>query len=236
NQRIVNHLLQETPLRVSSHRGLGSYANIFAIESFVDELAHATGADPMEFRLRHLEDERAKAVIQSAAKKSGWEFWKKSKTPDRGMGMGFSMYKNRASYVAVVVDLHVNRGTGQIFMDQAFIACDSGEIVNPDGVANQLEGAFLQSASWTLKEQVSFDREGIISTDWYSYPILRFPDAPRVDVTLLNQPGSAYMGVGEGAMGPIPAAIANAVFDAVGVRLREIPFRPDKVKKTLLLN
>ncbi|MBU4055019.1 MAG: molybdopterin-dependent oxidoreductase, partial [Proteobacteria bacterium] len=102
NQRIVNHLLQETPLRVSSHRGLGSYANLFAMESFVDELAHAAGADPVEFRLRHLEDERAKAVIQAAAEKSGWEFWKKSKTPDRGMGMGFSMYKNRASYVAVV--------------------------------------------------------------------------------------------------------------------------------------
>lgn len=233
NQRTVNHFLPKSPLRVSSHRGLGSYANIFAIESFVDELAHAAGADPIEFRLRHLQDDRACAVIEAAAEKSGWVSWKNGKIPDRGMGIGFSRYKNNASYVAVIVDLHVNRATGQIFMDNAFISCDAGQIVNPDGVTNQLEGAFLQSASWTLKEQVSFDHEGIISTDWHSYPILRFRDAPTVDIVLIDQPGKPYMGVGEGAMGPIPAAIANAVFDAVGVRLREVPFKPDKVKKIL---
>ena len=233
NQRTVNHYLTESPLRVSSHRGLGSYANIFAIESFVDELAHAANADPVKFRLDHLKDDRAREVIIAAAEKSHWMAWKKDKQPDQGLGIGFSKYKNNASYVAVVVTLHVNRSTGQIFLDKAFIACDAGQIVNPDGVANQLEGAFLQSASWTLKEQVSFDPEGITSVDWHSYPILRFRDAPVVDITLIDQPNQPYMGVGEGAMGPIPAAISNAVFDAVGVRLRIVPFAPDKVKAAL---
>lgn len=232
-QRTVNHFLPHSPLRASSLRGLGSYANVFAIESFVDELAHAAGADPVEFRLRHLTDGRARAVIESAAEKSDWRAEEGPREKDRGRGMGFIKYKNRAGYVAVIVDLTVHRSSGRIHLEKAVIACDAGQIVNPDGVSNQLEGAFLQSASWTLKEQVCFDRYGIISLDWHSYPILRFRDAPEIDIVLINQPGKPYMGVGEGAMGPIPAAIANAVFDAVGIRLRQVPFTPERVKEAM---
>ncbi|MCP4756983.1 MAG: xanthine dehydrogenase family protein molybdopterin-binding subunit [Proteobacteria bacterium] len=208
--------LPDVPMRASSLRGLGAYANVFAIESFMDELAHAAGADPAEFRLRHLTDERARAVIQAALEKSGWGSGKGTQGADRGRGIGFLKYKNSASYVAVVVNVRVDRSGGQIVLEKAVIAGDAGQIVNPDGVANQLEGAFLQSASWTLKEQVRYDQQGVVSLDWHSYPILCFRDAPDIDVVLIDRPGEPHMGVGEGALGTIPAAIANAVFDAVG--------------------
>jgi nicotinate dehydrogenase subunit B len=180
-----------------------------------------------------LTDERARAVIESAAKKFGWGKVKDPKGNNRGKGIGFIKYKNNASYVAVIIDLNVHPSSGHIHLEKAVIACDAGQIVNPDGVSNQLEGAFLQSASWTLKEQVCFDQQGITSLDWYGYPILRFRDAPKIDIVLIDQPGQPYMGVGEGAMGPIPAAIANAVFDAVGIRLRQVPFTPEKVKEAM---
>jgi nicotinate dehydrogenase subunit B len=226
-RRIVKHFLADSPLRTSALRGLGSYANVFAIESFMDELAHAAGADPVEFRLRYLTDERARAVIEAAAEKAG------VRPAGGGRGIAFARYKNRQSYVAVVVDLRVNRDSGHIGLERAVIAADAGQIVSPDGVSNQLEGAFVQSASWTLKEQVAFDPQGVISVDWHSYPILRFRDAPEIETVLLNRPGHPYLGLGEGAQGPVPAAIANAVFDATGVRLRQIPFTPERVKAAL---
>lgn len=232
-QRIVNHFLPESPLRISSQRGLGSFANIFAIESFMDELAHEAGIDPVEFRLHHLTDERGRAVIEAAAEKFGWKSGTKNKKSNHGQGMGFLKYKNTASYVAIMVNLRVNPAGGQIYLENAVIAGDSGQIVNPDGITNQLEGAFLQAASWALREQVSFDQNGITSLDWHSYPILRFRDAPKVDIVLINRPGKPYMGVGEGALGPIPAAIANAVFDAAGIRLRLVPFTPERVKQAI---
>ena len=233
-KRIVNHLLPDGPLRTSSHRGLGAYANVFAIESFMDELARAARIDPVEFRLRHLTDERGRAVIARAVDMADWTSVANAGRPDRGVGFGFLRYKNSASYVATVVEVRVDRSEGKVYLEKGFIACDAGQIVNPDGVANQLEGAFLQSASWTLREQVRYDEDGITSLDWRSYPILRFPDAPEVDIALMDRPGQPYLGVGEGAIGPVPAAIANAVYDAVGVRLRCIPFTPDKVKEALL--
>jgi nicotinate dehydrogenase subunit B len=226
-RRIVKHFLADSPLRTSALRGLGSYANVFAIESFMDELAHAAGADPVEFRLRYLTDERARAVIEAAVEKAG------SRLEGQGRGIAFARYKNRQSYVAVVVDLRVNRDSGHIRLERAVIAADAGQIVNPDGVSNQLEGAFVQSASWTLKEQVAFDPQGVISIDWLSYPILRVRDAPAIETVLLDRPGQPYLGLGEGAQGPIPAAIANAVFDATGIRLRRIPFTPERVKAAL---
>ena len=226
-RRIVLHFLKDSPLRSSALRGLGSYANVFAIESFVDELAHAAGADPVEFRLRHLTDERARAVIGAAAEKMG------KRHEGLGRGIGFARYKNIQSYVAVVVDLSVNRESGRIRLERAVIAVDSGQIVNPDALSNQLEGVFIQSASWTLKEQVSFDSGGITSLDWHSYPILRSSDTPEIETVLLNRPGRPYLGIGEGAQGPIPAAIANAVFDGFGIRLRRIPFTPERVKAAL---
>jgi nicotinate dehydrogenase subunit B len=232
-KRIVKHFVPGSPLRVSALRGLGAYANVFAIESFMDELAHAAGADPVEFRLRHLADGRARAVIEAAADRAGWQLGGRSPGDDRGRGVAFAQYKNRQGIVAVVVDLSVNRASGHIRLERAVIAVDAGQIVNPDGLSNQLEGAFTQAASWTLKEQVAFDAHGITSVDWYSYPILRFHDAPQIETVLLNRAGQPYLGIGEGAQGPVPAAIANAVFDAAGIRLRHIPFTPARVKAAM---
>jgi CO/xanthine dehydrogenase Mo-binding subunit len=226
-RRIVKHFLPDSPLRVSALRGLGSYANIFAIESFIDELAHAAGVDPTQFRLRYLTDERARAVIEAAAEKAG------PRLDGLGRGIAFSRYKNWQSYVAVIVDLRVHRDSGRIDLERAVVAADAGQIVNPDSLSNQLEGAFMQSASWTLKEQVAFDPHGITSVDWRTYPIMRFGDAPEIQTVLLNRPGHPYLGIGEGAQGPASAAISNAVFDAVGVRLRRIPFTPERVKAAL---
>jgi nicotinate dehydrogenase subunit B len=226
-RRIVKHFLPDSPLRTSALRGLGSYANVFAIESFVDELAHVAGVDPVEFRLRSLTDERARAVIKAAVDRAGL------RPEGRGRGIAFARYKNRQSYVAVVVDLSVRRDSGHIRLERSVVAADAGQIVNPDGLSNQLEGAFIQSASWTLKEQVAFDQHGVTSVDWHSYPILRFREAPQIETVLLNRPGQPYLGIGEGAQGPIPAAIANAVFDAVGIRLRHIPFTPQRVLAAL---
>jgi CO/xanthine dehydrogenase Mo-binding subunit len=226
-RRIVKHFLPDSPLRVSALRGLGSYANIFALESFMDEVAHAAGADPVEFRLRYLADERARAVIEAAWEKAG-------RRPDGlGRGIAFARYKNRQSYIAVVVDLSVNRASGHIRLERAVVAADAGQIVNPEALNSQLEGVLLQSASWTLKEQVAFDPHGITSVDWHSYPILRFCDAPEIQTVLLNRPGRPYLGIAEGAQGPVSAAIANAAFDAAGIRLRRIPFTPERVKEAL---
>lgn len=230
-RRIVKHFVPNSPLRVSALRGLGAYANVFAIESFIDELSHAAGVDPLQFRLRYLEDERAHAVIQAAAEKAGWG--QQEREDNHGQGMAFAQYKNRQCYTAIVVDLNVDRSSGQINLDRVVIAADAGQIVNPNGLSNQLEGSFIQAASWTLNEQVNFDQSGITSRDWDSYPILRFPQAPKIETVLLNRPGLPFLGTGEAAQGPTPAAIANAVYDAVGVRLREIPFTPERVRAAL---
>lgn len=226
-KRIVKHSVADSPLRTSAQRGLGAYANVFALESFVDEVAHAAGADPVEYRLRYLRDERARAVVEAAVARAG------AQPEGVGRGVAFAQYKNRQCYVAAVVDLRVHGDSGQILLERAVMAVDAGQIVNPEGVSNQLEGAFIQAASWTLKEEVAFDRQGITSVDWRSYPILRFGEAPSIETVLLNRPGAPYLGLGEGAQGPVPAAIANAVFDATGIRLRRIPFTPERVRAAL---
>jgi CO/xanthine dehydrogenase Mo-binding subunit len=208
-------------------RGLGSYANVFAIESFLDELAHAAGMDPVAFRLRYLADGRARDVVEAAVERAG------ARPEGRGRGLAFAQYKNRQVYVAVVVDLVVDRESGHIHLARAVVAADAGQIVNPDGLSNQLEGAMVQAASWTLGEEVAFEPGGITSLDWDSYPILRFGGAPRIETVLLNRPDQPCLGAGEGAQGPVPAAIANAVFDAAGIRLRRIPFTPERVRAAL---
>jgi CO/xanthine dehydrogenase Mo-binding subunit len=147
--------------------------------------------------------------------------------------VAFARYKNRASYCAVVADVQVNKETGDIRLVHAVIAADAGQIVNPDGLSNQLEGGLIQSASWTLKEQVQFDQAGVTSLDWVTYPILRFAEAPTVETVLLNRPGAPFLGGGEASQGPTGAAIANAVFAAVGVRLRQIPFTPERVREAM---
>jgi CO/xanthine dehydrogenase Mo-binding subunit/aerobic-type carbon monoxide dehydrogenase small subunit (CoxS/CutS family) len=230
-KRIVKRFVADSPLRVSALRSLGAYANVFAIESFMDELAHAAGADPLGFRLRHLNDERAKFVLQAAADKFGWQPY--TREDGRGRGIAFARYKNRQCYAAVVMQVRVSRDTGAIHLERVVIAADAGQVVNPDGLSNQLEGGFVQAASWTLLEQVTFDEQGITSLDWDSYPILRFTNAPVIETVILNRPGWPFMGSGEATQGPTPAAIANAVYDAVGIRLREIPFTPERVRAVL---
>jgi CO/xanthine dehydrogenase Mo-binding subunit len=231
--RVGMHFLPDSPLRVAALRGLGSYANVFAMESFVDEIAVAAGVDPVAFRLTYLDEPRARDVIEAAAERANWQAAPRPRGEGRGRGFAFAQYKNSQVYMAAVVDLRVDRESGRIALERAVIAADAGQVVNPEGLSNQIEGAFTQSSSWTLKEEVTFERHGITSTDWRSYPILSFGEAPEIEVVLLNRPGSPYLGVGEGAMGPAPAAIANAVYDAVGVRLRCIPFTPARVKAAL---
>jgi CO/xanthine dehydrogenase Mo-binding subunit len=199
----------------------------------MDELAHAAGIDPLAFRLKHLQDERARTVIQTLVRKAGWESHPQKRVNGRGQGVAFAQYKNRQCYAAVAVELEVEKESGQINLQRVIIAADAGQIVSADGLSNQLEGSFVQAASWTLYEQVTFDQQGVTSRDWDSYPILNFQQAPRIETVLINRPGLPFLGAGEAAQGPAPAAIANAVFDAIGVRLRKIPFTPARVKSAL---
>jgi len=232
NTRIVKHFVEDAPLRVSSMRGLGAFANVFAIESFVDELAHAAGADPVEWRLRHLDDERARDVVRAAAERAGWSGRPEPGTGS-GMGIAFARYKNVKTYAAVVVELDVDAASGAIRLRRATIASDAGQVIDPDGLANQLEGGFVQAASWTLKEVVRFDRTRIRSRDWDSYPILGFDEVPDVDTILLDRPGAPVLGAGEATQGPTPAAIANALFHACGLRCRDLPLTPERVRAAL---
>jgi CO/xanthine dehydrogenase Mo-binding subunit len=226
--KVTTHFVTEMPLRVSSTRGLGAYANVFAIESFMDELARAANADPIEYRLRFLKDERARAVVARAAQAFGWSKWRKRK--GRGRGFGFARYKNIAAYTAVALEVDVNHSSGQVRVVRAVAANDSGHAVSPDGIANQIEGGLIQSLSWSLKEEVKFDDTRVLSEDWASYPILTFSEVPPVDVALIHTPGAPYLGTGEAAQGPTAGALANAIFDATGVRFRRLPFTPDRIK------
>ena len=226
--KVVSHFIAEMPLRVSALRSLGAYLNVFAIESFMDELAGAAQADPVEFRLRHLQDERARAVISRAAAESGWSAGKAG----TGRGFAFARYKNLGAYCAVALELSVQRETGRVRLGRVVAAVDSGQAINPDGIRNQIQGAIVQSASWTLYEQVRFDRERILSADWSGYPILRFPVAPRsIEVHVMQRPGLPFLGTGEAGQGPTAAAIANAIADATGVRLRDLPLTAAKVAR-----
>ena len=229
-KRVVRHAASDSPLRVSALRSLGAYANIFAIESFMDELALAAGSDPLDFRLRHLRDERARAVLIAAADKVNWHTRQARKGAEDGWGMALAQYKNLQCYCAIIVNLAVDRGSGQIAFKRVVIAADAGQVVNPDGLSNQLEGGFTQAASWTLFEEVAFDERGITSIDWETYPILTFAAAPKIETLILNRPELPILGAGEAAQIPTPAAIANAIYDAVGLRLRDIPFTPEKIR------
>jgi nicotinate dehydrogenase subunit B len=226
-QKVTTHFVTEMPLRASSHRSLGAYANVFAIESFMDELAHAAHVDPIEFRLRQLRDERAKAVILEAAERFGWSSY--TQAPQRGRGVGFARYKNSASYCAVCLEVHVDPQSHAVQVVRAVLAADAGEVVNPDGLANQLEGGLIQSLSWSLKEAVRYDSRRILSRDWSTYPILTFSEVPPVEVALIDRPGEPFLGAGEAAQGPTAAALANAIFDATGTRVRELPLTPERL-------
>jgi nicotinate dehydrogenase subunit B len=229
--KVTTNFITEMPVRASSTRGLGAYANVFSIESFMDEIASKLQVDPVEHRLRYLKDSRARDVLQKVTSLMGPR--PAPKTPNTGRGVAFARYKNIATYCAVAMEVQVNPQTGHIRVLKAFVAADAGQLVNPDGVKNQLEGGLIQSLSWTLKEEVKFSETAILSEDWASYPILKFSEVPPVQIELINRPGMPFLGAGEAAQGPSSAALANAVFDAVGVRLRSIPFTPDRVKESM---
>ncbi len=229
NARVVHHFVPTMPLRVSALRALGAYMNIFSIESFMDELAKSAHVDPVEFRLRHLEDPRARAAVQLAAERFGWTAYQRQR--GRGRGFAFARYKNLGAYAAIACEAHVERETGVVRVTRAVAAVDSGEAVNPDGLRNQIEGGIIQSLSWSLHEAVTFDDTRITSVDWGSYPILRFAQLPdRIDVHVISQPGQPFLGTGEAAQGPTAAALANAIADATGTRIRELPFTASRVK------
>jgi CO/xanthine dehydrogenase Mo-binding subunit len=230
-QRVMLHYITEMPLRVSSTRGLGAYANVFAIESFIDELAKAAGADPVEYRLRFLKNPRARDVLAKAAETFGWE--KFEKKAGRGRGIAFAQYKNYAAFCAVAMEVEVNRRNGRVRVVRVATSNDAGHIVSPDGIANQIEGGVIQSLSWSLKEEVKFDNTRVLSEDWASYPILTFSEVPPVEVALIDRPGQPYLGTGEASQGPTSAALANAIFDATGVRFRRLPLTADRVKAGL---
>jgi CO/xanthine dehydrogenase Mo-binding subunit len=231
-QKVLLHYVTDMPIRTSALRGLGAYANVFALESFMDEMALAAGADPVEFRLRHMKDTRARAVIETAAQKAGWKPGQKS-DGTHGRGIAFARYKNLAAYCAVVADVTVDRRTGKIAVTRAVSAVDAGLIINPDGVVNQIEGGIIQSASWTLKEHVGHDRQRITMRSWADYPILTFSEVPAVEVHLINRPEERSLGAGEGSQGPTGAAIANAFTHATGVRMRDLPYSPKRVLAAL---
>ncbi len=230
---VVHHFIPDMPLRISAMRSLGAYHNVFSIESFMDELAEFAGADPVEFRLKHLDEPRGRDVIAKAAQGFGWR--KDQKAPrDRGYGFAFARYKNLAAYCAIASEVEVNRETGRPRLVRAVAAVDSGQVVNPDGLVNQIEGAIVQSMSWTLYESVTFDDTRITSIDWQTYPILRFDAVPdRIDVHIIDRPGKPFLGSGETGQGPAAASIANAIANATGKRLRHLPLTRKRIKDAI---
>jgi CO/xanthine dehydrogenase Mo-binding subunit len=227
--RVVSHSLQSSPLRTSSFRGLGSPQNSFANESFMDELSLAAGADPVEFRLRHLTDPRAIAVVKAVARIANWtgrRTQRDAAAPAKGRGMAFVQYEGTEAYVAAIVDVDVDVARHAVRVTRAFVAHDCGLIVNPDGLKNQIEGNVVQAISRTLKEAVIFDRSRVTSVDWRSYPILTFAEVPdSIDIELIDHPEMPSVGAGEAATSPMPGAIANAIFDATGIRVRDVPLK-----------
>ncbi|WP_407118269.1 molybdopterin cofactor-binding domain-containing protein [Bradyrhizobium sp. LMG 9283] len=220
---ITSHRLLTMPVRTSALRTLGAQGNVFAIESLIDEIACLRGEDPIALRLRHLRDERAKDVIRVAARRAQWKPQKRSGI---GYGVGFARYKNTGAYCAAIAEIE---GADDIRVKRLTLAVDVGEAINPDGVINQIEGGAIQATSWVLKERVRFDRTRITSASWTDYPILRFSEVPAVDVEIIQRPEIEPVGAGEAAHGPVTAAIANAVYDCLGVRVRDLPITRDRI-------
>lgn len=233
-RRIRYHLVKAPVLRSSALRALGAFANVFAIESAMDELAVLASRDPLAFRLDHLDDARAVAVLQRAADAAGWS---QSPAPAqregaaRGRGLALARYKNTGAWCAVVAEVEV---TDRIVMDRLWAAVDAGEVIHPDGLVNQIEGGMLQAASWALKESLPWGAEGIGARAWEDYPILGFDEVPRsIEVAVMDRPRDPPLGVGECAAGPTAAALANALYDAIGVRARNLPLTPQRLLELL---
>ena len=241
NERVTSHPVPAFPIRTSSLRGLGSPQNSFANESFMDELAAAAGIDPIELRRRHLSDPRALAVIDAVAKRAGWTSGASAPARSgvagearKGRGFAYVQYDRTEAYVAAVVDVYVRPDTGSVRVRRVCVAHDCGLVVNPDGLRNQIEGNVIQAISRTLKEAVRFDATRVTGVDWNGYPILRFSEIPdAIDIELIDRPDQPSVGAGEAATSPIPAAIANAIFNATGARVRQVPFTADRVRAAL---
>jgi nicotinate dehydrogenase subunit B len=227
NQRVVAHWLASLPLRTSAMRSLGAAANTFANESCMDELAIAAHSDPLEFRLRHMTDPRAIEVLEAAAQRAGWGT---TLMPGQGRGLAFAQYENDAAIVATVAQVQVDQVSGAVRVTNMVVAHDCGLIINPDGLRNQIEGNAVQSLSRALYEEVTFDDSRITSLDWDSYPILKFTEVPDVEVVLIDRPDRRAVGAGEPATITTAAAVANAIYDATGARVRQVPFRPERVR------
>jgi CO/xanthine dehydrogenase Mo-binding subunit len=230
---VATHRVRSMPIRTSAIRSLGAHFNVFAIESFMDELAAAVGADPIAFRLALLDDERARAVISAAAEGAGWGQRRDAAAAraDTGLGLGYARYKNAGAYCAAVAEVEA---TESVRVRRIVVAVDVGHVVSMDGVRNQIEGGAVQAVSWTLKEQVRFGRDGITSLNWETYPILRFSETPHVDVVVINRPGRPAVGAGECAAGPVAGAIANGLFAAIGVRVRTLPLTAENVVQAIM--
>jgi len=236
NDRTITHYVEEL-LRAIYMRGPGSYQTCFAVETFMDELAAEAKADPIEFRLRHLKDPNAIAVIQAVAKKTGWQprpSFTRSAANRSGIATGRgACYATSGRKGAVIANVEVNVETGKVRVTKAVIAVTCGRIINPEGMRHQLQGGLIQGMSRSLMEEIKYDQSRVTDSDWQSYPILRFPEIPEIETILIDQPDTDPDGVGETASIPTAAAIGNAIFDATGVRLREIPFTPERVKSGL---
>jgi nicotinate dehydrogenase subunit B len=233
NMDVRYHFVPEMPLRVSALRSLGAHLNVFTIESMFDELALAARLDPLAFRLAHMADQRARAVMVEVARRFDWAARPKG-DGRRGCGMAFARYKNIGAYCAIAIEIEVERETGAITVHRVHAAVDAGQPASPDGIRNQVEGGILQSLSWAMFEAVTFDEGKRTSFDWGSYPIMRFADVPReVDVHIVDRTGLPFLGAGEAAQGPTSAALANAIADATGARLREMPLTPEKLKAAI---
>ena len=233
-KRIIHHLVPETPRRTSALRSLGAMPNIFALESFIDELAERAQQDPIAYRLARLSDPRARRVIERSAAMANWSESERDANrghANRGKGVGFAQYKNRAAYAAVIVELEVDES---IKLLRAWCAADAGLVVNPDAVINQLEGGIIQSASWVLKEQVQFDTTSAGPIDWETYPVLRFSEVPEIAIELVESDSDIPLGVGETTAGPTAAAIGNAVSRALGLRVRDLPLTRERIMAKLL--
>ena len=237
NVKATAHWLAETPFRPSWIRTPGRMQNTYANESFIDELAAAAGVDPLEFRLRNLNDPRGIELLQRLAKLAAWSprgsADRQSGDVMKGRGLSYVKYELVRTYVGVVADVEVDRKTGRVGVTKFYVAHDCGQIINPDGLRNQIEGNVVQTTSRTLLEDLQFDRSRVTSVDWESYPILKFPDVPEVAIELIDRPTEKPWGAGEPTAAVIPSAIANAIYDATGARLRSVPFTPGNVRAAL---
>jgi len=232
--RILHHLVRRPPVRTSALRGLGALPNVYAVECLMDELAAKVGEDPVAYRLSILSEKRARRLIERVAERANWKARGEGDYKGgngKGLGFAFARYKNTAAYAAVVAAVTVQES---VKVDRVWALADAGLVVNPDGARNQLEGGIIQAISWTLKEQVKFDDQGIASVDWDRYPILKFSELPEIDADLVEPDGNPSLGVGECTVGPTAAAIGNAVAHALGVRINDMPLTRERIMSALL--